>query len=229
MKLALSLLLSIALGAGQSIPFPGPGMVHSAGAITLGNHTSAGSADGTTVTTAAIVTTGASLLLAACSHGGSSTLSDSASNTWVPLMEQAEFGQKVQFFYVASPVTSGTHTFSCNGGTIPSIAVAAYSGTSGSPFDQENGAVGISANLQTGSITPSANGYLVAAATLNGGAGTISVDSGMTIIEQVAFDGALHEGIAFASLIQTTAAAINPTFTNLVTPLLCAIIASFAK
>lgn len=168
-------------------------------------------------TTGAIDTTGASLLNAAVAFVPSSppTISDSKGNTWTALTNYTSFSvESLQFYYVANPTVGSGHTFTDGGlNTISTANFAAFSGAATvSPFDVENGAINGPSPLQPGSITPSANGEVVLASIADF-SGTASVDSGFTITDQAATTGGQYFGCALAYLVQTSAAAVNPTWT----------------
>jgi len=92
---------------------------------------------------------------------------------------------------------------------------AAFSGSSASPFDQQNGAAstGLVTSQQPGSITPTANNELIV--TLFGDSNCSSIptiDSGFTITDAIAYNGSSNYGGAVAYLFQNTATAINPAW-----------------
>jgi hypothetical protein len=113
-------------------------------------------------TTAAINTTGASLIVVAVGFDTADTasLTDSQSNTWTALTAQAN-GGKVQLLYVANPTTSASHTFTSGAQSFgKAIIVAAFSGTTASPFDAQNGA----ASNNPGTVTNTGAGQLLVGA-----------------------------------------------------------------
>lgn len=199
-------------------------------AYSLVDHVATSSPDGNDATTSsAINTTGASLLIMAIADVGGTTPVDSKSNTWVGLTAQSNV-LRARLWYVDAPTVGAGHTFgtTSGGGHYPSIAIQAWSGSLPSPFDVENGALGVSAtSLQTGSITPNLNNELVVAMFGIQDADTITVDSGMTITDQINLGGNQHYGVVLAYLIQTTAAAINPRFSFSVAQSPCATIGAF--
>jgi hypothetical protein len=114
----------------------------------------------------------------------------------------------------------------------PAIAVAAFSGSHAAPFDQENQNNGVAATIQPGSITPAQDNELIISGFTPEGAmgGPASINEGMTIADQIDATGGSNVGIAIAYKTQTTAAAINPTWTVFASALTCAaVIASFKK
>ncbi len=209
---------------GQSIPFPGPGMVHTTGggAITLLTHVCAFSGDTNTVTTTTINTTGATLLVVTISDYQAALAqavpSDSKMNTWTSLTTyNADLSVRVTTSYVANPTVGTLHTFTATGSVAyPSICVASFSGVvSMSPLDQQHGQGGVAAatTLQPGSITPSQNNELVITGLAFDTSGTVSIDSGFTITDQTDYMPGAAFGAALAYIVQTTAGAVNPTWT----------------
>jgi len=176
-----------------------------------------GTAD--TVTTGAIDTTGANFLVisVAVDSGATPTISDSKSNTWTALTSSA-LTVKTIIYYVANPTVGTSHTFSNTASqNYCSIRAAAFSGVATTtPADQQNGATGTGAStLATGSITPSENNELVIAALgFNSDGGTISIGSSLTITNSNAFGSGNNYGGSMAYIIQTTAEAVNPTWTR---------------
>ena len=171
----------------------------------------------TRATTTAIDTTGADLLVVAVSSYSTTpvTVSDSKSNTWSPRTEKASGNNHTRLFFCQGGTVGSAHTFSTNA-DFYDIAVAAFSGSGAIPFDVENGAAAVASALATGSITPAVNGELIVSAlgeTADGGISrTYSVDSGLTITDQNGAAGGNHNGLGLAYFAQTTAAAINPTW-----------------
>lgn len=170
---------------------------------------------GSPITTSAIDTTGADLLIAFGTYPLSNTPSDSKGGTWTPLTAQSGYGR----LFWCKPTSVGTgHTFSLtdSGGT--ALAIQAWSGSAASPFDQQNGFVGNAPTSvwKPGAVVPTENNELiVCGAGLGsgiGGAGTLSIDSGFTISDQVPYGVSYYCG--FAYLVQTTAGSVNPEWTT---------------
>lgn len=154
-------------------------------------------------------TTGADLLVAAIAGlGGISGVTDNLGNTWI----------------AGAPATSGdSGIYYCHGGIVgpghtvsfttnyPSIVFAAYSGSAASPLDQSS----TSSGAQPGPVTPSQNGELILASLATvGGDATNAIDSGFSIITNVPTVSGVSMGNTLASLIQGTAATVNPTWTT---------------
>lgn len=180
-------------------------------------HGLGGSSDNPTV--AAINTTGANILVVSVSqYKGSTigTLSDSKSNTWTGLTAKIGASEAYnRLFYCASPTVGSGHTFTVSGtGIFGAVAVQAWSGANVAPFDVENGAIGASVtSLQTGSVTPSQNNSLIVTSVdpAGGSATTYAINSGFTITDSIDSQSGI-EGLAMAYLVQTNAAAINPSW-----------------
>lgn len=177
----------------------------------------AGSSNGDSVTSSGIDTTGATLLVAVMGYGTGATPSftDSKGNTWTAWTNQAG-GVTSAKTYRCFPTTVGAgHTFTGTAtGGAPSIIVAAFSGFTSAGTEQgTNG--GSSTTFAAGSVTPAGDNYLVVATVADGYTSnpTASIDGGFTIIQDQPFTAATYFGTAMAYLIQTSAAAANPTWT----------------
>ncbi len=119
-----------------------------------------------------------------------------------------------QICYAVNPTPSGSQTVTISG-TVSAVVFAAFSGVdTSSPFDQQNGFQNCSGSTcPPGSITPSANNELVVSSLCWTDAGNSSIDSGMTIIDQIPLVGGVNYGAVLAYIVQTSAGAINPTWT----------------
>lgn len=159
-------------------------------------------------------------------YGGSGTVTfnDSMSNTWVPLTQQNPGGVGNQstsrIYYVVNPIVGSGHTVTATAtGYVGGGYFLAFSGADiSSPFDQENGVADFAnaTSKQPGSVTPTTDNQLVITGLCTikdagGSSGTYSIDSGFAIIDQDAATAGL-EGGACAYLIQTSAGAVNPTW-----------------
>ena len=169
---------------------------------------------GASVTTSAIDTTGADLIVVAVARYIGATVSDNKGNTYTAATGYGS-DPVLTFYYCQAPTVGTGHTFSV--GSVASgyaaLAVAAFSGSGASPLDQQNGASGETA----GSITPSASGELIISA--YGGHNTAgpSAVSGMTLLDAAQFNNSTQVayGIALGYAIQTTATAINPSWSGI--------------
>lgn len=183
-------------------------------------------------TTGAIDTTGADLLVQVGAGLTGMAYSDSYINDWTVLTAELHGGARVEIAYVKNPIVGAGHTFTNSGSSIfaPVLAAAFSGGELTDPFDQENGnfADPDAFTLTTGSITPTEDGELVIAGIWDSGdLGFFSIDDGFTIAKQQAPIGSNNFGGALAYLIQTSAAAANPTWTDVNEKLRVAVIASF--
>lgn len=199
------------------------------------SHTGAASPDGVNVTSPAISTVGSSLLVMTVAAAYAIVPSDSQGNTWSALTAHNSSGgsAQVQIYYCASPSTSASHTFtvdSTTGNAYPSICVAAFNHTTPSPFDQQNqaDAGGYTTSCSTGSITPLFNGELIVAGLeTHGEISGQGITNSMTITDTNPGVASQSLGSAMAYVVQTTAAAINPTWSWASTADPAAAIASF--
>ncbi len=169
-------------------------------------------------TSGEIDTTGATLLVAQVVYIDATTLSDSEGNTWTARTERtAAFGAKGRLYYAENPNVSATHTFTLTGGTHGAVGVTAFSGTAtSSVFDTETGQSDQFSTAEAGSLTPSQNASLVIASIVQWTSlvGDQSIDDGYTLEEEWSPNsGGDHRGGGIAYLIQTTAAATDPSWT----------------
>ena len=166
-------------------------------------------------TTGAINTTGASLIVVSVAHTTTvPTPTDSMNNTWTALNLYSINNPANDMFYVSNPTTSATHTFTGSLG----ICVLAFSGTlvTSSPLDAQNGSTAAGTTLSTGSVTPNFNNEVLVTGVGINFDSTVSIDSGFTVPSNgyIDFSSGLYYGMAMAYLVETTAAAKNPTWTR---------------
>src|SRR6266478_65117 len=139
-----------------------------------------------------INTTGADFIIIAIadSYWGSTALTDSKSNTWIPLTSySAADKSRIWLYYCLNPIIGAGHTFTATatGTSYPSLYVQAWSGANLiSAYDTINGAnSGGATTLAPGSITPAENNELIITALCSESlSGPYSVDSGFTITDQ---------------------------------------------
>lgn len=207
------------------------------GAFTFVNASQGTGAD---TSAAPITTTGAKLLwmvdlefgISACT----TTIVDNVNgsvvvNTWLTGTDRVSGNIHTCLHYSLSPANVGvSHYITVVGGsftTIPDFEAWSDSG-SGPTFDQQNGGtVSGSTTISTGSITPTANNCLVVT-----GVGTDShfsqawtIDSSFVITNNNQNGG--NEQGAGGRIVQTTAGAVNPTWTYPSSANQSAFIASF--
>lgn len=167
-----------------------------------------------TATTSAIDTTGADLIVCVIGYDlvGDVTadVTDSASNTWsVAGIGSTTTTRTASIFFCQAPTTSATHTFTMTGMFV-SIAVLAFSGVCGR-VDAITRNIGSSVtSLAPGSITPTLDGELLVTGLCLPTTATASIDAGFTISDQVG--GTTGQFVGAAYLIQTSAAAANPSW-----------------
>jgi hypothetical protein len=191
-------------------------------AIALVTRTIKAAAVNTGVTTDAVDTTGANLIVLYVAHYGSGavtlSLSDSKGNTWTALTEHASSNQHSLGYYCLGPTVGTGHTFTVTtpGGVTdiyPVLAAHAFSGAAASAvLDTQTGATTAGAtSLQPGSVTPSLDGSLVVAGIAPGAGTGITINAGFSAVSADVNSGVSVSGGA-AYLIQTSAAAVNPTW-----------------
>lgn len=213
MKKLLTLILAVCLVA---VPVQA--------AVAVVSNTAAGSSDTFAVTTGTINTSGATCLVVLVSwyNGMAATVvvSDSKSNTWTPLTSQATSNDtEIRFYYACGGTVGTNHTFTADSGattSFPCLAAIAVSGTlAASAHDQESAGdtADAATSVQGASLTPSQNNEIVFSGLgLDDPTGTPTINGGFTVSNTVVHDGANHVGCGLAYLIQTSAAAANPTW-----------------
>jgi glucuronoarabinoxylan endo-1,4-beta-xylanase len=178
-------------------------------------------------------TTGANILFVLEAYGNNSpgTLTDSKGNTWSQLTKQGNGGSGATvLWYAKNAIVGSGHTFTITGNnTYSAIAVAAFSGGNiASPFDTQNGhSLSNSAMIQPGTVTPGAANALVITGLEFTSAPPVSVDSGVTILDQTPLSGGQYFGVALGYIIQTAAAPINPIWRQTTSGQLASIVATF--
>lgn len=191
--------------------------------VIAGAHIGQGSTDTNTFTTSSIDTTGCNFLVAAVGFFSAIALTDSKGNTWTPLttITNTTGNNSIRIFYAFNAIVGTGHTFTLTGASsFGAICVQGFSGVkTSSPFDQQNGATTVvSASLQPGSVSPSEdNELIVTGYTQSAIVGTMSIDSGFTITDQISVGSGAHFGSALAYIIKgagTAGIGVNPTWTN---------------
>lgn len=188
-----------------------------------------------TVTTAGVNASGANFSVIGASWYnagglGSFTVSDSNANVYTPLTQQ--IGNTVQYarlWYSQGGVYGSGMTFTAAGDVtcFPSVYGAAFSGVHASPFDAENGNTTSSAtSLSCGSVTPSEDNCLIVAFGGLYTASGISIDQGFTALTQN-YGAGTNLAAGGGYLIETAAAAKNPTWSWTTAERAAAVIAVF--
>lgn len=172
--------------------------------------------NGNNATTGAIDTTGANLIVVISGAvSATPSITDSKSNSWTDLTVYGSTLTGHISYSSPSSVGSG-HTFTANGSGNPCLAVMAFSGSVGSPFDgAENGgntAAGMS--QASGNVTPSTTGCLVVTGLIyNVDPNTVSVTAPFTpATVGIAAVSGLTFGAYFSHEIQTSIVSRNPTW-----------------
>lgn len=191
---------------GPGIPPPAIiSFINGAGGSTSDNNSAATTPVDTTGGNFLIVAVGVFSAVPTAAH-----LTDTYLNTWTPLTVQQNSNLQANLFYCASATVGAGHVFTySDAGTFPGIVGAAFSNVNAAPFDSQTGAN----TLATGPITPSQNGELVISmcTSQNTGAGNQpTACTGCTIIAIVPCVSS--RGVALAYVVQTTAAAVTPTW-----------------
>lgn len=175
---------------------------------------------GNTSTTGASDTTGASVLVVAVvdqAASGSAVVTDSKSNTWIPLTNLAAGGRHVRLFYCLSPIVGSGHTFTVTtiASGFPTIEMLAFDGVT--LFDAESShAVASGTTGQPGSITPAGNNEVFVSAiwvNSDGSAKPTAIDSSFIISKNVSNIAFQALPLAIAYKIQTSGGAENPQWT----------------
>lgn len=179
------------------------------------NYLNEAHASGTnSATTIGIDTTAADLIVISATADNTicPTPTDSQNNTWTQLTSTTYPGGSYacnRMWYKISPATNSSHTFTLSStGNAPRIQVMTFSGATGG-FDVENGNTFNGTSFVTGNVTPSQDNELVITSAGQGanGPGFASINSGFTLLST----GGAY-GMAY--IIETTATAKNPTWTN---------------
>lgn len=173
---------------------------------------------GNAATTDPVDTTGVTLIILGQSCFGNvcTPPTDNKNNGWTALTQQ-NAGNRESIWYSSNPVVGSGHTFT--GCSIDyGIVMEAFNNTdqTADPLDQQTGATLITGSTQnTGSITPSGDGYLVISylgveTTVTN---VFSVSGSFSITDQAAFLGGLQYGQAMAYWVQPTAGSVSVTWT----------------
>lgn len=150
--------------------------------------------------------------------GGTPTPNDSSSNIWTQIGSYENDGNtsvNVGLFYVANPTVTSSQNFGITSSDFSVLCVQAWSGSASSPLGTSSaGNSSSGSTVQPGSLTPSAaNSLLVTACAPNNTNNVSSIDSSFTISDNVAYSGGVNEAGAMAYLVQSAAAAVNPSWT----------------
>jgi hypothetical protein len=145
---------------------------------------------------------------------------DSNGNTWTEIRTQdSGSGVKDTLFRLGTPAAPATvgpgHTFTVTGtsGNIGIAVVGFAGGATSNVDDQENSAGALfGSTIAPGSITPTVDNTLVISGAACSDVNPNSINGGFTVAASRA-DGGFSLGVGIAYLVQTSAAAANPTWT----------------
>lgn len=193
----------------------------------VGTPVQASSSDsGATVTTGTYDTSGANFVAVIVSHhtGRTFTVTDNKSNgnATQAINRDGPDSASIAIYYWTNPTTGSGHTFtvtSDSSSVFPGVGVLAFSGAATSAVldtGQTNSSASSSnvTSRATGSVTPSADGYLIITGlgTDSPGASSISQDNSVTTQGSTLFVASNAYGMAYGYKIQGTAAAIDVTY-----------------
>ena len=200
--------------------------------IALVNSVTFASSGGNGGTTSGMDMTGASLLVAVTSDQATPVITDSSGNTWASAVVGSGVSPNVRCFYVANPTVTASMTFTVTDTAgYPAVVYLGFSGVATvSPLDQTNNfnIGGGGTSIAAGSITPGSAGEVVVAGVANNDqSGVPTIGSGFSTPVTVGAAGGVSFGVAASYLVQTTATAVNPTWTDANGNLTGATIASF--
>lgn len=191
----------------------------------IGSGVSAFSSDsGVSVTTGAYDTTGANFIAVVISHdsGASSyTVTDNKSNTATKAIDSTGvLSPQSAIWYFQNPTVGSGHTFTvaqgADGKPFPAVVVLAFSGMvtvsvlDGTQVNTGGNVTGTSSS--TGSVTPSANGYLLISGMSSNSAVLNTINSSFNTPITTAFVGFNAYQNSGSYFVQPTAGAINPTW-----------------
>lgn len=169
-------------------------------------------------TTSGIDTTGSAFIALALSYYDATSgaiaagsITDSKGNTYTAATNYTSSNHAVRIFYCLSPIVGAGHTFTASvTATYSVLSALAFSVSPAPSFEAVSGAAG----AIPGSLTPSVDNSLVISAGVGlGSAGALTADGDFTTHSTAGVDGVnVAGGIAY--LIQTTAAAANPTWSE---------------
>jgi len=180
-------------------------------------HGIAASGDLSNVTVSNLNTTGADLILAfgAYNAGTGFSINDTKMNIWNPLTEISDVaGQTCRMFWSRPNYVGSNHSF--NGNTsfgFLTMAIAAFSGSKGTPFDQQNGASQSAGatGFSSGLVQPIfLNELIVTGICLFWSSDPTSIDSNFILLDHIAGVPSVNFGCGLAYKIKRDNAPENP-------------------
>lgn len=145
-------------------------------------------------------------------------LTDSKANSWSIAEDFIGSGAascRLRLYYCFGGTVGTGHTVTCTAsGAYGSVIFASYSGAVATPLDQHtsNGVAGVT-SVQAGSRTPTeGNELVIACLGYQTAAAVASIDGGFTKRANENPQSGVSYGCALADLIQTSAAAANPSW-----------------
>ena len=185
-------------------------------------HGASAAATANTVSASLLNSTGANLIVIVIGTENTTvSLSDNKFNTWTLIRTDTTTSDYLKTYYCYSPTVGTGHSFNVTSiGGYPAIAVAGFNNVSASPLDQQNGfgTTGVN-SIQPGSITPSANNYLVVTGFMTDFGSTFptpTVSAAFTLTDAIPLSGT-SVGVGMAYQIQTIASGANPTWSGFAT------------
>jgi len=165
-------------------------------------------------TTTGIDTTGATLIIVGTSiYLNTPVITDNLGNTYVALTNHPQSVFAHRFYYALAPAVGPGHTVTAFAGNFyPTLFVYAFAGVGSYHSESGAGGSGFGGGLPTGPVTPSADGALVVTGFVANQPTASLAPAGFTVAH-VADGPGHHVQGGFGYLVQTPAAAINPTWT----------------
>lgn len=159
-----------------------------------------------------IDTRGADLIVIVRPDYTGATMSDTKGNIYA-IAEHADDTPGAYIYYKQNPLTDAAHSFS-EDGAFAGLAVYALSGSVASPVDQISVAQGTGTSGQPGSVTPGFDNELVVTVVASNNSADPTLSAGFTNLVAYSDNGTRFQ-FGAAIQIQTSATAVNPTWSNL--------------
>lgn len=171
-------------------------------------------------TTGAIDSTGANLIVLAISgsddpNNATGGITDSKGNTYTAMNLVGATQPYLRVYYVFNPTVGSSHTVTLGTGSFfPGICFAAFSGADTAPLEEQQSGTGTgSSGAASASVTPNEDNELVIGACCSGiNLEDATPNGGFSVAQQHQGQSGVGWACALGYLIQTTAAAANPTW-----------------